>query len=63
METPNLGRVVNLVEERPVCRSTKGDLLSGPSQSFLDLLLTNRQGREMVIRVAVGEDVAQFYAE
>lgn len=63
MENPvDYGKVVDLIEERPVCRDSKGALLAGNTQQFLDLLLRNAKGDEKVVRVAVGPDVVDFFA-
>lgn len=62
MENQNLGRVVDLVETRPVCMGTEGRLVAGDSSSFLDLLLRNAKGEEKLIRVPVPESVVDFYA-
>lgn len=62
MDERNLGKVVGYGEERPVCLGSKGDLIAGPSSVYLDLLLSNSQGDERVLRVPVPEDVATFYA-
>ena len=63
MEKPEeIGKVVDLIEERPVRRNSKGELIAGNKQQFLDLLLCNAKGEEKLVRVPVGADVVEFYA-
>lgn len=56
------GTVVGLIEQRPVYKSTKGDLLAGNKQQFLDLLLRNAKGDEKLVRVPVDEEIVDFYS-
>jgi len=62
MENPCLGRVVDLIEQRPVRKNSKGDLIAGNTQQYLDLLLCNAKGEEKLVRVPVEADVVDFYA-
>jgi hypothetical protein len=61
MENQIVGKVIGLIEQRPVCKNSKGNLIAGDTQQFLDLLLCNAKGEEKLLRVPVDVEVVDFY--